>query len=148
MRPRRVQQFFQRHTAKLVQAFRSLHFGCDKTWDKKTVSSLFPSHSLNIQMTMYQANKFCPGVLRNSFDSLGSSLQVILNLCKTNPLFSTRALALCYQRIFKRLKLPYANWLPAIHEKMKINYLVFRVNLDSHLKFGPHLTIYLLCLND
>ena len=85
MRPRGVQQFFQGHTAKLDQAFRSLHFGCDKTWEKKTVSSLFPSHSLNIQMTMYQANKFYPGVLRNSHDSLGSSLQVILSLCKMNP---------------------------------------------------------------
>ena len=74
---------------------------------------------------MYQANKFYPGVLRNSHDLLGSSLQVILSLCKMNPFFPTRALALCYQRIFKRLKLPYANQLLAIHKKMKMDYLVY-----------------------
>ena len=74
---------------------------------------------------MYQANKFYPGILRNSHDLLGSSLQVILSLCKMNPFFPTRALASCYQRIFKRLKLPYANQLSAIHKKMKMDYLVY-----------------------
>lgn len=102
--PRGLKQFFQGHTAEQDQS--QLLDLC--TWDvtglakKRPFTSFFSSQSLSCRETMGQPNKFCPGFLKNIHDLLGSSLQVIVSLCKTGPLFSTRSLALCYQRIFKR----------------------------------------------